>query len=366
MDHFDHISIPDGIQVPKEDSVKKEICKAVNYVLRNGATFEEKLESENIDFVQPGGKHNDYYTYLLEHQKMAQNKAMSKGSDVDSEPTEPHPFVFSNYRTDIGQKDLELMKATAHFCVINSETNYLEALRERYANDPRFAFLRFDHSLNSTLIDLINQYEQILSEEYGPIAAVDEPFKCTVLRRAFKRAEFQQFQDEIKEKLQSTMKKSRIRFSAYEWDKFELVETISFNDDDIEQLPPALDFENLKKTRLTKAVDIFRTEPAAAPQRRKKKQMNIRKAGETRLKREGTQEANNEPLIKCPITGRLIPESKFDSHLKILLSDPEYKEARDKYESKHRLTNLSTSDVYQNIKKLVSGHSANSAKRQRI
>lgn len=368
MHSFDYLSVPDGVEVPADESQRRSIWKTVEYVIRNGATYEEKLKSQDIGFTQPGNKYNDYYAFLLEHQRSRQDTLVSTKNELDRKPSEPYPFVYSTYRNDIGQKDLELIKAAAHFCVINNDINYLEKLRERYAEDPRFAFLRLDHSLNSVLTDFINQYEQILSEEYGPIVRLEGPLQSTILRRAFQKAEYMELQDELKQKMKADIKTSRIRFSAYEWEKFELVGTVTISEEEnLEQLPEALNFDILKATKLTNDVDIFKTEDvSAAAQKRKRKNMNIRKAGETRLKKKSGLSNTSEHMLKCPITGRLVPEPDFDSHLKILLSDPECKEVRDKYESKHKLTNLSTSEVYENIKRIVSQDNANPVKRQKI
>ena len=94
--------------------------------------------------------------------------------------------------------------------------------------------------------------------------------------------------------------------------------------------------------------------------------MKIRAAGETRTKRDIAQTENGDKRIKCPITGKLIPESQFDTHLKVLLSDPMYKEERKKYEDKHKLTNLSSTEVYENIKKLMASETDRSQKRQKV
>lgn len=69
MDSFDYLSVPDGVEVPADESQRRSIWKTVEYVIRNGATYEEKLKSQDIGFTQPGNKYNDYYAFLLEHQR---------------------------------------------------------------------------------------------------------------------------------------------------------------------------------------------------------------------------------------------------------------------------------------------------------
>lgn len=59
--------------------------------------------------------------------------------------------------------------------------------------------------------------------------------------------------------------------------------------------------------------------------------------------------------IKCPITGKFIPELQFDNHLKVLLRDPRYKEQQDNFVRKNFTysSNLTTDEVYDNIKRLA-------------
>lgn len=51
----------------------------------------------------------------------------------------------------------------------------------------------------------------------------------------------------------------------------------------------------------------------------------------------------------------MIPELKFDNHLKTLLRDPRYKQEQDNFIRKNfsYASNLTTDQVYENIKRLV-------------
>lgn len=367
MTDLSNDDIPDWIEVPEDESTKLDILNTVEYVHRNGTAFEAKLNLDKTKFVLRGNKYYDYYSFILERKRSSQNAESNNGKETENRPLEPYPFVFSTYRNDVGKKDLDLIKATAHFCAINSGVDYLEKLRAKYSSDSRFAFLRHDHSLNPVLTEFINQYEQISAGEYGPLADIKGPIKKILLFRAFQRAQSQEFQDELKYEMRETSKRLRIRFSAYQWNKFELVERITFSEEDEKEgLPSSVDFEHLKRTKLTQDISIFKERKEdKTTTKRKRKNMVIKKAGETRLQHEKYQNNFNEQNIKCPITGKLIPESQFDEHLRTLLSDPQYKEEKEKYESKHRLTNLTTTEVYENIKKLVYEESSVSNKKQK-
>lgn len=269
-------------------------------------------------------------------------------------PKEPYPFVFSTYNDKLNLKDLEIIKATARFCVLNGSEEFLNQIKLKYGDDPKFAFLRTNHTLNSVLTDFMNQYEQILSKEFGPSTQFSGPLKASLMVRAFKRAEFRELQEELNMRMRETNKRTRLRFASYDWSKFEIRSTVKLSEN-LGDLPECLSFQDIKESVLSRSNTLFEeisNEPSGI-RSKKKKGMNIRAAGETRLKRKLDQVTVREAEIKCPITGKMIPESQFDKHLKILLSDPSYKEERERFEMKHRLTNLSTSEVYENVKNLV-------------
>lgn len=63
---------------------------------------------------------------------------------------------------------------------------------------------------------------------------------------------------------------------------------------------------------------------------------------------------NVGPTALCPNCHQQIPVAELDQHMRIELLDPRWKEQRAKAESRSATTNLSTSDVYNNLKRLAS------------
>lgn len=63
---------------------------------------------------------------------------------------------------------------------------------------------------------------------------------------------------------------------------------------------------------------------------------------------------NAGPTALCPNCHQQIPVAELDQHMRIELLDPRWKEQRAKAESRSATTNLSTSDVYNNLKRLAS------------
>jgi splicing factor 3A subunit 1 len=63
---------------------------------------------------------------------------------------------------------------------------------------------------------------------------------------------------------------------------------------------------------------------------------------------------NAGPTALCPNCHQQIPVAELDQHMRIELLDPRWKEQRAKAESRSATTNLSTTDVYNNLKRLAS------------
>ncbi|ODV94856.1 hypothetical protein PACTADRAFT_76458 [Pachysolen tannophilus NRRL Y-2460] len=112
-------------------------------------------------------------------------------------------------------------------------------------------------------------------------------------------------------------------------------------------------------TPVTAANSISAPQKIARPVPRS---MNIRTPGSSRRMRgtdNATSEATNaqEKMIRCPLTHKLIPESKFEQHIQIVLRDPRYKEEKSRFENKMRTTNLTTENVLENIRNIVNSTS---------
>ena len=65
----------------------------------------------------------------------------------------------------------------------------------------------------------------------------------------------------------------------------------------------------------------------------------------------------NVPTALCPNCKQQIPVSELEQHMRIELLDPRWKEQRAKAESRSATTNLSTTDVVNNLKRLASQRS---------
>lgn len=383
-----NLETPVGIKIPGDDELKDSVWKTAHYVARNGHQFEEKLHGDRFSFLQEDDEYNDYYRFLVSSFEATNNKGKQDMAEddyqgevereealpLDSIPQNPYLFVFSTYDKNVSQMSLKIMKTTALYCIANEENEYLNLLRERYREEEIFAFLKPDHPLNPVFTGFINQYKQIISREFGPLTDLGKDFKLTLMRRCFKRAEYEEYALAMKEEQRQVYEKFKLKFSAYDWSSFKIIGKIAFSEEDqTKKLPEPLDFVSLSFKSLQKQTpDAFLTsnieissqtennsnghDDTTKAKLKKKPKMKIKAAGETRLKRdafEASSKTENSKFIECPITHKMIPEHKFDKHIQILLSDPNYLKEREQFKAKHKLTNLTYEGVHENIKRLA-------------
>lgn len=365
---FERINVPDGINVPDDIILKESIWKTAIYIKTKGISFQETLPGDKFPFIKSDNLYYDYYKYLVSLDIDNAIQMDTSISDTDQQIDissfndyayqEPYPFIFSNYDEKISAKDLEIIKITALFCVINEKYEYLSQLKKQYNDELQFGFLKPSHPLNSVFIKFIHQYKQIVLNEFGSRFYLGPDYMNTILIRCFQRAQYREFAKELNLKENEKLENMKIQFAAYEWDKFHLVHTFIIDDNDFKKdLPPPMNITHFSKSIINKEViNLFGDETVAKTldtKIKRRRNMNIKPIGETRLKRSATHPDKITKHVRCPITHKMIPEEQFDKHLQILLTDPYYKEEKEKYEAKHKLTNLTVQDVHENIKKLV-------------
>ncbi|QLQ78800.1 hypothetical protein HG537_0B01480 [Torulaspora globosa] len=349
--------------------LREVIEKTAKYVVENGTNFEDKLKDEpKFSFVIPGDENYELYQQILSRERSSRSLEVGtfEQSNGRGNPEEPYVFSFSNYDENITQRDLEIIKLAAAYCVANENNNYLEKMRDEFRDDELLGFLKPDHALNYTFVQFVNQYKQVKENSLGlPFFEWRKnDYKYEILQRSFQRAEFNVYNEESRAKQDKFRSLQKIQFAAFDWTRFKVVNKVTVPTSDAGDLPAPLDFDKLALKRLEKSevLNIFdKFEADEAKKGSKSKKRKLRAAGATRLKvgktTTDTEVKADFRYIKCPITNKLIPEDKFDKHLQVLLADPHYKIEREKFEAKHKLSNLSSTEVYENIKKVAKASS---------
>ncbi|KAI5965796.1 PRP21 [Candida pseudojiufengensis] len=281
----------------------------------------------------------------------------------------------------------------------------------------QFEFLKSSHSLNPIFKIYLNQYRLVnemfknkeSSEEYQNFqkkVQSQQDNKFNLLIQSLNRSIYLK-QHHQKHKNDEKLKQQKlIQFASINWQDFTVLSCVNFNKiDDVKELNLPIDRDSLIKRSLTSKTHDLKLKTATAkpkvqsesektdtkenkdkkdadsgkeeslepaevskPIPKAMKGMKIKAAGSTRLKKQKNSSSNfsitstSQPSkssttdkIKCPITGKLIPQNEFDKHLKTILRDPSYKKQQENYLKKNFSyeSNISTDKVFENIKRLI-------------
>lgn len=372
------VDIPEDVIIPPP-AIKEIILKTATYVHRNGKEFETKIrenESNNnkFTFVNENDPYNKYYNFLLENIESFLSDGEENGGSKQEETTEeeiqepPIELDFITKLPPITSKDLEIIKLTALFVAKNGE-NYINQIKNKYKDQTaQFSFLNDSHSFHQLFLKYLTQYRKLINNK----EEID--LDHDVLAESYKRAKFNELNKVNSAKFKEIEEAKKLKYASIDWQDFIIVETIDITElDSHTEFPLPLTIADLQYRSLeakSEEISIPSVTPIEAPPTTSvvsgAAPIKLRSYGETRLKH-GRDNNKGERLIECPITGKLIPEANFEKHIQILLRDPKYKQEKLNYESKIKNSNLSTSEVAQNIKNLFKPKDRDSTtKRQKV
>lgn len=403
-----------GVTLPPPE-VRTMIQKTAGYVARNGVAFEQRVKAreaknDKFQFLLDKDPYNGYYRYILGQIKEGNFKGSAKSKNAndkkdrsleDSEKDtdfimniEQLKYLPGDLAKKISSVDLNVIKLVARFTAANGD-NFIKQLKQLAKGNVQLtaqtAFLDKDHSMHKVYIFYLDSFKRILSDQCG-IRRLTQNFDQTeFLDRCFARAEHdKKLKSDLSKELEEEEQK-RLYYASIDWQDFSVVQKIEFTDlDDAAELPAPLERSELEfrslvqkraSTMIEEAPPDYDTEDKVEEVKSEEKELQtvsseysdkkihrpipkgvkILSAGESRLKRQREKNrerkidpVTGEKLLRCPITGKLIAESKFAKHISILLLDPRYKEEKSRYEAKFKFApNISNNRVYENIKAMM-------------
>ncbi|VEU23064.1 DEKNAAC104141 [Brettanomyces naardenensis] len=391
----------------------------------------KEASNTKFQFLLDNDPYNGYYRQVLEQikggswkkdeknqQQELQDRSSGNGvvetSETDEPLSEPPLLEYlppEEYGRRIAGVDLGIIKVVAQFVAVNGES-FIEKLRGFCRKDRVLAtqleFLNESHSMHEAYEYYLDCYMKIIKNRKEILGRLKKFDQREFLNRCFGRAEYDKKKTMDRTRKEEQIKKEKIEYASIDWQDFSVVETVEFTDlDDVAELSVPLNRNELEYRSLVqkKASSLIEEAPPdyeegmkierkverKVEREQKKEQVKeqvqehiiprypvpkgvkIRSAGESRLKRRHDQEqydpVTGEKLLRCPLTGRLIAESKFGQHISILLRDPKYKEEKARYEAKFKYgSNISGDQIYENIKSLVEekDESESESKRQKV
>lgn len=381
-----------------DPEVLATIEKTVGYIRKNGPSFEERLRNSGnpkFSFLKPDDAH--HHEYL---QRLNSDSTPTQTGDIEVNETVPEPrkLLFQIEIPPISEYDLDILKLAALFVARNGPEYGSKLLSHQRGRNSgaQFGFLDSKHSLNGVFHAYVYQYRlaigSLRAQLQDELSLNDEKFKedlklvdqllspdYSIVLDACRRA-FHRKQNRMRSRNEKVAQQERqTRFASIDWQDFSLVGKLEFDViDEVSELPPPLTRnEVIYRSLKTRQDGVLgsRKRPAENDENDENEEneeneehetettadkpatpaklpgMKIRAAGESRLRKH----QKTEPTIKCPISGIMVPELQFDSHLKSLLRDPRYQEQQDNYIKKNfkYASNLTTDQVYDNIKRIA-------------
>jgi len=261
----------------------------------------------------------------------------------------PKPDQFSISHPNISEMDLDIIKITAQFIAKNGE-NFLLDLNEREGKNSQFDFMKPQHNLFDYFSYLITSYSKILGDNREKIKILTSKAsdKEKLLRDANQRVLYEQ---KIKKMMRT--KKSEYDFMTEEekkksqyidWNDFVVVETIDFNDEEIENenidTNNNINNENINKNNEEEINEYNKNENEENENINKENQnQNIEKSNiqseisvngikviKNYVRQKQSDINDNNKDIKCPLCQIMISSMKFEEHIKLELLDPKWKE----------------------------------------
>lgn len=263
----------DVVLPPRE--IRNVLEKTAGYVVRNGATFEERIRQKEksnpkFSFLTENDAYHDYYEWRLSEIRAGRGTAVSAGrepgdssvplTEIPTGPSPPPEFHFSARMPNISAQDLDVVKLAAVFVAKNGRA-FLTSLSHREGGNFQFDFLRPQHSLYQYFSRLVDQYTELLgahgADEDKSIKvrkaglSKNAEDKLHILDRAKRRAEWVQFQEQQKQKREEEVEAEKTAYAQIDWHDFVVVEVVTFDEGDEElDLPAPTSLSDLQSASL--------------------------------------------------------------------------------------------------------------------
>ncbi|CAN8312206.1 unnamed protein product [Cochlearia groenlandica] len=401
---------PIGIIHPPPD-IRTIVEKTAQFVSKNGLEFEKRIIASNVknakfNFLSGSDPYHGFYQHKLAEFR-AQNQDGGQANDADgmdlqpdvaaaddkdeaqadlqaqfripSKPLEaPEPEKYTvRLPEGITSEELDIIRLTSQFVARNGKS-FLNGLLNRESNSHQFHFMKPTHSMFPFFTALVDAYFDVLK----PPQDLKEKLRksaadlTTVLERCLHRLEWDRSQEQQKKIEEDEKEQDRVQMAMIDWPDFVVVESIDFDDEEDDGLPPPMTLEEVIRRSKVSAMEEDETvEPG------KEVEMEMDEE-EVKLVAEGMRAANLEEnggsvkieninseeapmrivknwkrpedripterdpnkVVISPITGELIPINEMSEHMRISLIDPKFKEQKDRMFAKIRETTLAQDD----------------------
>lgn len=270
--------LPEGVTVPPEQ-IRNVINRLAEYIGRNGPAFEARVLDKNkgsrkYEFItNPQDPYRPYWLWKRSQEldkaktgnpsagKSHQPQLAQQQQQQQQPQNKPAEYDFCAKMPVINTQDLDVLRLTARFCAKNGRDWQHELLRREHTN-PQLEFLRSSHSFHQYFNAMVEQYRKLMDLDGTnfPEFSLEKRKQRvkeiianprSVLDRAKERAAYDNQQTQDKREQQEAADREKREFGEVDWNDFDLVETIVFDEEDkSEQYEPPVSLESLQNASL--------------------------------------------------------------------------------------------------------------------
>lgn len=283
-------TVPEGVILPPPE-VRAIVEKTVGYVVRNGPSFEARIQQKEesnskFSFLHFDDPYRQYYEWRLSERQSGGQELVEEGGNgggsgnskaqANGGLVKPESLEFSFKLPPVSAQDYDVIKLTALYVARNGN-QMLKTLSHRESKNFQFDFLKPTHTLFPLFTHLVEQYKKAINPSQNLLDKIKAGSRDphVVLNKGRIRAEWQAHQLDEAKKAAKDAEEERIAYAQIDWHDFVVVETIQFTDTDNKANLPApislaqLQFASLEQKkvgslRIEEAPPDFEPEPIRA------------------------------------------------------------------------------------------------------
>lgn len=282
---------------------------------------------------------------------------LKQGKSVQAPPTREQYTIHAP--DGISTADLELMKVTAQFVARNGKS-FMTSLASKEEANPKFAFLRAQHSLHKFFMTMCAAYSNVLMPPESLLITLkkDSLSKLPCLERALRRLEYERERDREENEKRRQEEKEREAVLSTDWQDFVVVETIEFELGEEAGLPRPMTLKDAlrmaREIRLeagkaeeaeraldaedARLIEEGRAAGAPSPSTRQAAEVvttgdddeeTIRVVKNYKRRKQGALDYDPTKYVVSPLTGELVEINAMAEHMRVSLIDPKWKTQRE-------------------------------------
>lgn len=397
-----------GVIVPPPD-IRAVVDKTAQFVARNGKSFEERImKSEEgmtpkFSFLKAFDPYHAYYEQkICETEDVISGKSEAKTEEVQAskaeaaEPAakmleqvvvakaslvtplarlaqmtsdeEPPAFEFTlTQPVGITAQDVDVIKLMAQYTAANGR-EFLSNIAQREQRNPQFDFLKPTSMLFNYFTSLVDQYTSVLQKNRSARTVQQQLLqkrqeRMAVLEQAVLRWKWGHAEEE-KKLLQGQEGNTEVAALLIDWTNFSIVETITFDDNDVQAGVVAA--TGVKPIHASSSSGVS-AGVHGEPSDDEDADMDMEddeeeEEGDIKIVENYQPTLGSKALVKPsmvdPLSGKAIDVNAVGEHMRVQLIDPRWRIEQQKFQDKQKETGFAAGDsISQNLERFAKNRS---------